>query len=71
LDEPLLAEIGAKYDRSPAGVVLAWNATRGVVPIPSSMTTDHIVDNAAAVATRLDNTDRERIAGLENADFER
>ena len=71
LDEPLLAEIGEKYDRSPAGVVLAWNATRGVVPIPSSTTTDHIVANAAAVATRLDSTDRERIAGLEAPDFER
>ena len=71
LDEPLLAEIGEKYDRSPAGVVLAWNATRGVVPIPSSTTTDHIVANAAAVATRLDSADRERIAGLEAPDFER
>jgi diketogulonate reductase-like aldo/keto reductase len=71
LDEPLLAEIGEKYDRSPAGVVLAWNATRGVVPIPSSTTTDHIVANAAAVATRLDSADRERIAELEAPDFER
>ncbi|MFQ3474723.1 Gfo/Idh/MocA family oxidoreductase [Halonotius sp. F2-221B] len=71
LDEPVLAEIGEKYDRSPAGVVLAWNATRGVVPIPSSTTTDHIIDNAAAVATRLDERDCERIDALEAPDFSR
>ena len=71
LDEPVLAEIGEKYDLSPAGIVLSWNATRGVVPIPSSTTTDHIVANAAAVATRLDEADCERIAGLEAPDFSR
>ena len=71
LDESVLAEIGEKYDRSPAGVVLAWNATCGVVPIPSSTTTDHIIDNAAAVATRLDERDCERIDALEAPDFSR
>ena len=71
LDESVLAEIGEKYDLSPAGVVLAWNATCGVVPIPSSTTEEHIVDNAAAVATRLDERDCERIDALEAPDFSR
>ncbi len=71
LEEPVLAEIGAEYDLSPAGVVLAWNATRGVVPIPSSTSTDHIVANAAAVATRLDETACDRIDGLRDPSFSR
>ncbi|TQQ79078.1 aldo/keto reductase [Halonotius roseus] len=71
LDEPVLAEIGGKYDLSPAGVVLAWNATRGVVPIPSSTTEAHIVGNAAAVATRLDREACERIGALRDPEFER
>jgi len=71
LDEPILAELGETYGLSPAGVVLAWNASRGVVPIPSSTTEQHIVDNAAAVATRLNPTDCERIASLEAPDFSR
>jgi len=71
LDEPVLAEIGEKYDLSPAGVVLAWNATRGVAPIPSSTTTDHIVANAAAVATRLAPDDCSRIEDLRDPEFSR
>ena len=71
LEEPVLAEIGAEYDLSPAGVVLAWNATRGVVPIPSSTSTDHTVANAAAVATRLDETACDRIDGLRDPSFSR
>ena len=71
LEEPVLADVGERYDLSPAGVVLAWNATRGVVPIPSSTTERHIVNNAAAVATRLEEADCERIARLEDPEFER
>jgi len=71
LDEPLLAEIGAAYGLSPAGVVVAWNRTRGVVPIPSSNDPDHIVENLAAGATTLSARDCERIASLRDPEFER
>ena len=71
LDEPVLAAIGAEYDLSPAGVVMAWNATRGVVPIPSSTTDAHIVANAASVATRLTPDDCARIDALEDPKFSR
>jgi alcohol dehydrogenase (NADP+) len=52
-------------------VVLAWNATRGVVPIPSSTDAAHVVANLRAASERL--TDREcaRIAALEDPGFER
>ncbi|WP_114575764.1 aldo/keto reductase [Saliphagus sp. LR7] len=71
LEEPVLAEIGAEYGLSPAGVVVAWNRSEGVVPIPSSTTTEHVVANLAAGATRLAERDRERIASLADPGFER
>jgi len=71
LDEPVLQEIGEAYGLSPAQVVLAWNVTQGVVPIPSSTTRDHIVANLAAAAERLSEADCRRIRALQDPGFER
>ena len=71
LDEPVLADIADQTGLTPAGVVLAWNATRGVVPIPSSTTTSHIVGNLAAAGRRLDAETCTRIEALRRPDFER
>ncbi len=71
LDEPVLAEIAADRDLSPAGVVLAWNVTRGVVPIPSSTDPAHVVANLEAGSVRLAPEECARIDGLVNPDFER
>ena len=70
LDEPVLAAIGADRDLSPAGVVLAWNASRGVVPLPSSTTEPHIVDNLAAAAERLTQDELARIDALCDPEFD-
>ncbi len=71
LEEPVLADIGADWGLSPAGVVLAWNVTRGVVPIPSSTTHTHIVANLAAAAERLSPEACARIGSLRDPEFER
>lgn len=71
LDEPVLADVGEAYGLSPAGAVVAWNVTRGVVPIPSSIDPDHVVANRAAAAERLDAEACARIDGLRDPDFER
>ncbi|RXK50574.1 aldo/keto reductase [Halorientalis pallida] len=71
LDEPLLDEIAAERGISPATVVLAWNVTEGVVPIPSSNDAAHLVANLAAAGERLDAEARERIATLEAPGFSR
>lgn len=36
LQEPLLTEIGGKYGKSPAQVIIRWNLQRGVLPIVKS-----------------------------------
>ena len=71
LDEPILADIAAERDCSPAAVVLAWNVAEGVVPIPSSTTTTHIVANRAATGLRLTESERAEIATLRDPEFER
>ena len=71
LDEPVLSDIGAEYGLSPAGVVLAWNVTQGVVPIPASTTPSHIVENLAAAGQRLNAESCARIDALRQSEFER
>jgi alcohol dehydrogenase (NADP+) len=71
LEESVLREIGHERDLSAAEVVIAWNTTRGVVPIPSSTTESHILGNLQGAATRLSSDECARIETLHNPDFER
>ena len=71
LEESVLQDIGDRHGLTPSGVVLAWNSTQTVVPIPSSTTRAHIVSNLAAVSTRLSSDEIDRIDSLHNPDFER
>lgn len=45
LEEPLLATIGAKYDKTPAQVVLRWNVELGVATVPRSATPARLAQN--------------------------
>jgi len=71
LEEPVLAEIAAERGRSPAEVVMAWNVSRGIVPIPSSTTGEHVVANLHAGSLRLTRRECKRVASLEDPEFER
>ena len=71
LTEPVLEDVADEYGATPAQVVLAWNVSAGVVPIPSSVDPDHVVENAAAAGIRLAPADRERIDALADPTFER
>jgi diketogulonate reductase-like aldo/keto reductase/predicted dehydrogenase len=71
LDEPVLRDIAAERDCAPAEVVIAWNVTAGVVPIPASNDPEHVVDNLHAGRLRLDASEMDRIAALADPAFER
>ena len=45
LDDPAIAEIAARYDRSAAQVVLRWHLQLGNVVIPKSVTPSRIAEN--------------------------
>lgn len=71
LSEAVLEDIGATHGLTPAETVLAWNVTRGVVPIPSSNTRAHIVSNLAVANERLSDDEMARIDGLRDPSFSR
>jgi alcohol dehydrogenase (NADP+) len=71
LDDPVLSEVAAVHDTTPAAVGIAYHVDRGVVPIPASNDPDHIVANLAAARLELTDADRDRLATLEDPGFER
>jgi alcohol dehydrogenase (NADP+) len=71
LDDPVVESVADERDVPPATAVLAWNVSRGVVPIPASNDPDHVVENLAAAGTRLPPAARERLTSLADPDFER
>jgi alcohol dehydrogenase (NADP+) len=71
LTDPVVERVADEADASPAAVVLAWNVGRGVVPIPSSTTDEHVVSNLAAARLRLSAEQRARLDALADPTFER
>jgi len=45
IEEPILASIGKKYNKTPAHVILRWNIDLGIVTIPKSITPERIREN--------------------------
>ena len=58
LNSPLLAEIGARHDATPAQIALAWLLHRpGTAIIPKSARVERVRENLAAVDIELDDED--------------
>lgn len=64
LDEPILAEIGQKYGKSPAQVVLRWHLQQDIVIIPKSVKLERIKENADIFDFELSYEDMEEINRL-------
>lgn len=70
LDHPLLAELGQKYGKSPAQIVIRWDLENRVVTIPKSITPERIRQNADVFDFSLSAEDVEKISALnENKRF--
>ncbi|WP_161954738.1 aldo/keto reductase, partial [Escherichia coli] len=70
LDHPLLVELGQKYGKSPAQIVIRWDLQNEVVTIPKSITPERIVQNAQVFDFALSAEDVEKISALnENKRF--
>jgi len=63
-DHPVLQEIGAKYGKSPAQVILRWDIQNGVVTIPKSVREERIRENAAIFDFALTGEDMAAIDAL-------
>ncbi|WP_042146757.1 aldo/keto reductase [Paucisalibacillus sp. EB02] len=64
LDEPILVEIGKKYGKSAAQVILRWDIQNHVITIPKSIKTERIRDNADIFDFKLSDEDMAKIDGL-------
>jgi 2,5-diketo-D-gluconate reductase A len=65
LEEPVLAEIGAKYGKSAAQVVLRWHIQTGNIVIPKSVTPSRIAENFDVFDFALEGDDLDRIGSLD------
>ena len=61
---PILAEIGKKYGKTPAQVVLRWHIDRGSIVIPKSVNPNRIHENFALFDFALTEDDMKAIAKL-------
>lgn len=65
MNEPVLAQIAANHDVTPAQVALAWVVSRDIVVIPSSTKPAHQEANLKALSLSLGDDEIERIGRLD------
>ena len=65
VDDPLIAAIAARLERTPAQVMLRWSLQRGVVVIPKSTHRDRIESNARIFDFELGPDDMSSLDGLD------
>lgn len=62
---PLFKELGNKYKKTPAQIVLRWDLQKGVVTIPKSVHKNRIEENADIFDFELSSQDIQRIDALD------
>ena len=68
MEEPVFAELGEKYGKSPAQIILRWHTQMGFVVIPGSKNVDHIKDNLDIMDFRMTEEEMARIAQLDRGE---
>jgi len=68
LNEPVFAELGKKYGKTSAQVILRWHTQMGFVVIPGSKNVDHIKDNLDILDFRLTEEEMAEIAKLDQGE---
>ncbi|MEV5123239.1 aldo/keto reductase [Streptomyces decoyicus] len=65
LEDPTIAGLATKHDKTPAQVVLRWHLQLGNVVIPKSVTPSRIAENIDVFDFELDDDDLAALAGLD------
>lgn len=65
IEEPVFAELGKKYGKTPAQIILRWHTQMGFVVIPGSKNVDHIKDNLDILDFKLTDEEMAEIAKLD------
>ena len=65
INEPVFAELGEKYGKTSAQVILRWHTQMGFAVIPGSRNVDHIRDNLNILDFELTDEEMKEIAKLD------
>ena len=65
LNEPAFAELGKKYGKSPAQIILRWHTQMGFAVIPGSRNPEHIRDNLNILDFTLTDEEMSAVAALD------
>lgn len=65
-DQPIIRKLAAKYDKTPAQIVIRWHLDNGLVVIPKSVTPARIKENFDVFDFRLDKDELGEIAKLDS-----
>lgn len=65
LDEPVIAELAAKYGKAPAQVIMRWQVQEGNVVIPGSKTPAHIAENIDVFDFELTDAEMAQVSALD------
>lgn len=65
LGNDVIRNIGVKYNKSPAQVILRWDIQHAVVTIPKSEQTEHLTENADIFDFELTEDDMEKLDSLD------
>ena len=65
MEEPLFADLGEKYGKSPAQIILRWHTQMGFAVIPGSKNVAHIKDNLDILDFTLTDDEMVEIAKLD------
>ena len=65
INEPVFAELGKKYGKTSAQIILRWHTQMGFVVIPGSKNVDHIKDNLNILDFKLTDEEMAKIAELD------
>jgi diketogulonate reductase-like aldo/keto reductase len=65
LKHPVIAEVAAKYARTPAQILIRWSLQHGLVVIPKSVRPERIRENAAVFDFELKREDMTRLDALD------
>ena len=68
MEEPVFVELGKKYGKTPAQVILRWHTQMGFVVIPGSKNVAHIKDNLDILDFTLTEDEMARIALLDKSE---
>lgn len=68
ISEPIFAELGRKYGKTPAQIILRWHVQMGFAVIPGSKNVDHIRDNYGILDFELTDSDMAEIAKLDTGE---